>query len=277
MDSHGNLRGGTDTRVNLEEPCDIIKNSKGVVEGLQCETLTRAHSNPSYSFGDSATICDGAELFCVSLSTPKDIDTFTSDLESSKYRVWSELTREKRQDVMNTIWSVWNKLVAKNPIEMDVSKVSSSDPIVQAVDINTKSTSYARAAGASAKELPKVNSNFRPLVANPVFDGVNISILCKVVEKVSTRFEHTLYGYFIGKRIAFPVVEYYARINLAKRGLKRIMMNNKGFFFFKFISRVSLEVVLKGGTWVIRKSPIILKNWSIDTRLLKEELTRIPI
>ncbi|GJY43016.1 zinc knuckle CX2CX4HX4C containing protein [Tanacetum coccineum] len=127
------------------------------------------------------------------------------------------------------------------------------------------------------KDQPKVNSNFRLLVADPVFDGVNISIPRKVVEKVSTRFERTLYGYFIGKRMAFPVVEYYARNNWAKHGLKRIMMNSKGFFFFKFDSRASLEAVLEGGPWLIRKSLIILKKWSMDTRLLKEELTRIPL
>ncbi|GKC46666.1 zinc knuckle CX2CX4HX4C containing protein [Tanacetum coccineum] len=70
---------------------------------------------------------------------------------------------------------------------------------------------------------------------------------------------------------------FYSSNNWAKHGLKRIMMNNKGFFFFKFDSRAGLEVVLEGGPWLIRKSPIILKKWSMDTRLLKEELTLIPI
>ncbi|GJW97882.1 zinc knuckle CX2CX4HX4C containing protein, partial [Tanacetum coccineum] len=74
---------------------------------------------------------------------------------------------------------------------------------------------------------------------------------CRVVENVSTRFEHTLYGYFIGKRMAFLVVEYYVRNNWAKHGLKRIMMNSKGFFFFKFDSRAGLEAVLEGGPWLI--------------------------
>nr|GEU30627.1 zinc knuckle CX2CX4HX4C [Tanacetum cinerariifolium] len=126
-----------------------------------------------------------------------------------------------------------------------------SDPIVQSVDINTTSTSYAGVAGTHAKDQPKfkVNSNFRPLVADLVFDGVNIFIPRKVVEKVGTRFEHTLYGYFIGKRMAFLVVEYYARNNKAKHGLKSIMMNYKGFFFLKFDSRAGLEVVLEGGPW----------------------------
>nr|GEV09333.1 zinc knuckle CX2CX4HX4C [Tanacetum cinerariifolium] len=152
-----------------------------------------------------------------------------------------------------------------------------SEPIVQSVNINTKSTFFARATGASAKDQPKVNSNFRIMVVDPVFDGVNISIPCKVIEKVSTRFEHTIYGYFIGKIMAFLVVEYYARNNWMKHELKRIMMNSKGFFFFKFNSRAGLEAVLEGGPWLIRKSLIILKKWSMDTRLLKEELTRILI
>ncbi|GJX75022.1 zinc knuckle CX2CX4HX4C containing protein, partial [Tanacetum coccineum] len=73
------------------------------------------------------------------------------------------------------------------------------------------------------------------------------------------------------------VVEYYARNNWAKHGLKRVMMNSKGFFFFKFDSRVGLEAVLEGGPWLICKSPVILKKWSMDTRLLEEELTRISI
>ncbi|GJS44273.1 hypothetical protein Tco_0569316 [Tanacetum coccineum] len=107
------------------------------------------------------------------------------------------------------------------------SKGPPSDPIVQSVDINTKSTTYAGAAGESTKELPRVISNFCPLLVDPVYDDVNISIPRKVVENASTHFEHTLYGYFIGKRMAFPA---------------------------------GLEAVLEGGPWMIRNSPIILKN-----------------
>ncbi|GJQ93250.1 zinc knuckle CX2CX4HX4C containing protein [Tanacetum coccineum] len=65
--------------------------------------------------------------------------------------------------------------------------VSPSDPIVWSIDINTKPKSYAGAAGASAKDQPTV-SNFRPLVADPIFDGVNISI----PRKLSKRLLHVL-------------------------------------------------------------------------------------
>nr|GFB66087.1 zinc knuckle CX2CX4HX4C [Tanacetum cinerariifolium] len=74
----------------------------------------------------------------------------------------------------------------------------------------------------------------------------------------------------------FPV-KLSKRNNWAKYGLKRIIMNTKGFFFFKFDSQAGLQAVLEGDLWLIRNSPIILKKWSMDTRLLKEELTHIPI
>ncbi|GKE25535.1 hypothetical protein Tco_1440919, partial [Tanacetum coccineum] len=58
--------------------------------------------------------------------------------------------------------------------------------------------SYAGAAGTNKVIQPKEQANFRPMVSEKVFDGINISIPRKVIEKVSVRLEHTLYGYFIG-------------------------------------------------------------------------------
>nr|GEZ53029.1 hypothetical protein [Tanacetum cinerariifolium] len=41
--------------------------------------------------------------------------------------------------------------------------------------------------------------------------------------------------------------------------------------------KVGLKAVLKGGPWMIKNSPIILKKWSMTTSLMKEELTCILI
>ncbi|GJU27727.1 zinc knuckle CX2CX4HX4C containing protein [Tanacetum coccineum] len=43
------------------------------------------------------------------------------------------------------------------------------------------------------------------------------------------------------------------------------------------VVETGLEDVLKNGPWMIRNSPIILKKWTINSRLCKEELTRIPV
>ncbi|GJX00643.1 hypothetical protein Tco_0184556 [Tanacetum coccineum] len=80
--------------------------------------------------------------------------------------------------------------------EIIVHVVSPNEPIVRSVNINTKPKSYVGVAGASAKDQPIV-SNFWPLVADPVFDGVNISIPRKVIEKDDI----SLIATFIGKPI----------------------------------------------------------------------------
>ncbi|GKF72187.1 hypothetical protein Tco_0208301, partial [Tanacetum coccineum] len=56
------------------------------------------------------------------------------------------------------------------------TETDSDTPIVQSVDINVKPNSYAGAAGASNVNQPKDHANFHPMVAEKVFDGVNILI-----------------------------------------------------------------------------------------------------
>ncbi|GKC43671.1 zinc knuckle CX2CX4HX4C containing protein [Tanacetum coccineum] len=38
-----------------------------------------------------------------------------------------------------------------------------------------------------------------------------------------------------------------------------------------------LKPVLENGQWIIRNRPLILKKWTMNTSLFKEELTRIPV
>ncbi|GJX90714.1 hypothetical protein Tco_0344040 [Tanacetum coccineum] len=193
---------------------------------------------------------DVAATFGVPLTTVGDLQKLINDIDAGKHdELLSELTNEDRMETLEALGSICNSIkVDRNNADVIPCKVSHaddsinlnvdestipSDPIVQSVDIN-KSTSYVGVA---------------------------------VVEKVNTRFEHTLYGYFIGKRMAFPVVEYYARNNWAKHGLKRIMMNSKGFFFFKFDSRAGLEALK---TQVANCTKTNLENKSVNDTLTAE-------
>nr|GEV78107.1 reverse transcriptase domain-containing protein [Tanacetum cinerariifolium] len=95
-------------------------------------------------------------------------------------------------EVTDTLYAMLEALKAENLDDSIPSRVTPSDPIMQSVDINTKSTSYVGAAGASANDQPKVKFNLYPLVADPVFDGVNISIPHKVVKKGRSSFVQCL-------------------------------------------------------------------------------------
>nr|GFC34956.1 hypothetical protein [Tanacetum cinerariifolium] len=78
--------------------------------------------------------------------------------------------------------------------------------------------------------------------------GANVAILIFVVEEMCDKFANTLYGYFIGERLAFPIVEAYVTNAWKKYGLERAICRN-GFFFFKFSSHDGMIQTLEGGPW----------------------------
>ncbi|GJZ46106.1 zinc knuckle CX2CX4HX4C containing protein, partial [Tanacetum coccineum] len=137
-----------------------------------------------------------------------------------------------------------------------------------------KSSSYASIMNGEASSS---KANFRFMKLNEIIEDANFLIPRSSIEEVNNRCAYTLYGYFIGKRVVFPVVQHFARTMWAKYGLKRILMNSQGFFFLKFSSKENLEYVLLDGPWMIRTVPIILKNWSTSVCLSKEHLKKIPM
>lgn len=98
-------------------------------------------------------------------------------------------------------------------------------------------------ACATSNEPKKYTSNFRRMECSMKSNGVDLFVPMKVVEEVNTRFENTLYRYFLGQRLAFPIVDYYVRNAWAKFGIQKVMMNAKGFFFFKFNSKKIVDEI----------------------------------
>ncbi|GKC81284.1 zinc knuckle CX2CX4HX4C containing protein [Tanacetum coccineum] len=82
-------------------------------------------------------------------------------------------------------------------------------------------------------------------------EGAAVAIPLSAVEEVSAHFSNTLYGYFIGKRLAFPLVENYVKNSWAKFGLKRVMLD-EGFFLFQFETKEGMDKVMETGPWLIR-------------------------
>ncbi|GKC97830.1 zinc knuckle CX2CX4HX4C containing protein [Tanacetum coccineum] len=112
---------------------------------------------------------DVAATFGVPLTTVGDLQKLINDIDAGKHdELLSELTNEDRMKTLEALGSICNSI-----------KVDRNNADV----IPCKSNSYAGIAGGSAKDQPNANFNFRTLVADPVFDGVNIFIPHKVVEK----------------------------------------------------------------------------------------------
>ncbi|GJZ72897.1 reverse transcriptase domain-containing protein [Tanacetum coccineum] len=103
-----------------------------------------------------------------------------------------------------------------------------------------------------------------------------VAIPFEAVEEVKSRFSNTLYGFFIGKRLAFPLVENYVKNTWAKYGLKRIQLHDD-FFLFQFENKDGMDKVLEDGPWLIRTVPLILNVWSPNTDLKKAEVKKAPV
>nr|GEW62708.1 hypothetical protein [Tanacetum cinerariifolium] len=107
-------------------------------------------------------------------------------------------------------------------------------------------------------------------------NGADVAIPKVVVDEVREHFSNTLYGYFIGKRIHFLIVEKYVMNTWAKYGIERAIVRN-GFYLFKFKTKEGTEQVMEHGPWTIRLSPLILNIWKPNTKLVKEEVVSIPV
>ncbi|GJY81713.1 putative reverse transcriptase domain-containing protein [Tanacetum coccineum] len=89
---------------------------------------------------------------------------------------------------------------------------------------------------------------------------------------------NTAYGFFLGKRVAYPVVANYVRNTWGKYGLVRSMFSlSTELFSFHFSFMVGLDAMLENGPWFIRNNPLILRKWHPDEKLLKEDVSTIPV
>ncbi|GJZ77351.1 zinc knuckle CX2CX4HX4C containing protein, partial [Tanacetum coccineum] len=88
---------------------------------------------------------------------------------------------------------------------------------------------------------------------NEQVEGAAVVIPIKAVKEVSLAFDNMLYGYFIGKRLAFPLVENY------------------------FSTREGIEKVLESGPWLVHLVPLILNIWSPNAKLIKDKVRVAPV
>ena len=61
-----------------------------------------------------------------------------------------------------------------------------------------------------------------------------IPLPVELTKKAALAFNSTVYGYFLGPRIPFPIVQRMEAAKWGKFGFKDAMLNDNGYFFFRF-------------------------------------------
>ena len=98
-----------------------------------------------------------------------------------------------------------------------------------------------------------------------------------IISEGSRKWEDTLVGYFIGKKLPYSLVKTATARLWTKLGLTDMLATDSGYFFFQFHSKDASEAVLEGGPWHIAGQPIILRKWTLGLELTKEAPPTIPI
>ncbi|GJY15053.1 retrovirus-related pol polyprotein from transposon 17.6 [Tanacetum coccineum] len=130
-----------------------------------------------------------------------------------------------------------------------MSRNKRGNEIVLLVCLNASSVKVKPSFAAMVNEQPaKKVVKIQEMRNDLKVEGAAVILPIEAVEAVNARFCNTLYGYFIGSRLAFPLVENYVKNTWAKYGLKQIQLHEE-FFLFQFNSREGMENVLENGPW----------------------------
>ncbi|GKD18768.1 retrotransposon protein, putative, ty1-copia subclass [Tanacetum coccineum] len=139
---------------------------------------------------------------------------------------------------------------------------------------NSTGTSYANLfTGESTRK--SVNFSTSITLAK---NGIDVAVPVKSIRIISKRFVNTAYGFFLRKRVDYPVIANYVRNTWGKYGLVKSMLNSStGLFLFHLSSMDGFDSMLENGPWFIRNNLLILKKWNPDVHLLKEDDVNVLI
>nr|GEW71644.1 hypothetical protein [Tanacetum cinerariifolium] len=143
---------------------------------------------------------------------------------------------------------------------------------VKEKSLNRNSTNNSSGIGVSTKSDDTMNEDTLVGVASVVKEGVTPSMVYLMMEKdkLSSLDDNTVlkpflplstpvitdgnapaYGFFLGKKVAYPIVANYVRN--------------------------TWDAMLNNGPWFIWNNPLIQKKWHPDENLLKEDVSIVPV
>ncbi|KAK9053517.1 hypothetical protein SSX86_027509 [Deinandra increscens subsp. villosa] len=141
--------------------------------------------------------------------------------------------------------------------------------------INSVKQSYAGAVKGDSQEGTIVLSYVPPLIlpSGDVIVKLNKEQLASTIEACSL----TLYGYLVGGKISFGMLNFQLMKMWKKYGIIDISSNNSGFFFFRFENEDGMNKVLDFGIWLVKNVPLCLKRWEPNLKLCKIEPKMVPV
>ncbi|KAJ9565118.1 hypothetical protein OSB04_001084 [Centaurea solstitialis] len=106
---------------------------------------------------------------------------------------------------------------------------------------------------------------------------VMVSLPVELAKQAAKTYHSTLFGYFLGPRIPFLVVQQAVKKNWGKFGFQDLMMNANGVYFLKFNDEGGCAQVIEQGPLFIRGAPFFVDKWDPARGLTKPVHSTCPL
>ncbi|GKB68694.1 zinc knuckle CX2CX4HX4C containing protein [Tanacetum coccineum] len=182
----------------------------------------------------------------------------------------SEQEAENPNNADHSMSDIDGKMLGNGWEDPKIQAMKASEQVVNTTSIQ-QPKSFVNVLSAG-KTKPKIN--FRSLFNEERVDNADFVLPIENVEIAHSRFANSLVGFFVGKRVAFPLVQNYVNNTWSKFGFQKVIKDDDDVYYFKLTSLTSLEQVLEKGPWIIRNQPMILTKWAPNVSISKGTVTK---
>nr|GEU91897.1 ribonuclease H-like domain-containing protein [Tanacetum cinerariifolium] len=122
----------------------------------------------------------------------------------------------------------------------------STTPVTTMASNAPGKSSYANITGKPSGKKVNVRTLF-----TPEGNGIDVAVSVDYIRAISERFTNIAYGFFLEKKVAYPVVANYVRNTWGKYRPIRLMFNlSTGLLSFQFSSIDGLNTMFENGPWL---------------------------
>nr|GEY33814.1 hypothetical protein [Tanacetum cinerariifolium] len=180
----------------------------------------------------------------------KEKNLCASNIEVVKDDVVPSVTGDPEHAVMEVVFPsvVDETMWMEQQIPMVSTTRLGSYPPLPTQDATSAGNAPGKSSYANVTSKPSGKKLNIHTLFTPGCNGIDVVVPVESIRAVSDRFANTVYGFFLGKRVAYPIVANYVRNTWDKFGLVRSMFSaSTGLFSFQFSFMDGLDAMLENG------------------------------
>lgn len=162
------------------------------------------------------------------------------------------------------------------------NELKAKDQLIESLQVKDSVPMAGQNSALSWKDKvssPEVHSRMKLQYFPPAVEGeaVRVSPPKHVETHGAEKWKDCIVGHFVDKKLPYWSVRSIAFRIWGKYGLKEVLSNEKGFFFFQFGAEGAYRQISEVGAWHFGNRLMVLQEWHPDLEFEKESLSKLPL